>query len=59
MAEEDAPLSYRSAKKLANEKAEREREGLRREMAENAAKTERRVLRRLRDEDEYEQRRRG
>ena len=59
MTAEDLPLSYRAAKKLTNEKAEREREDIRRELITSAANTERRVLRKLRDEEEYEKRRKG
>jgi hypothetical protein len=56
---EDLPLSHRAAKRIAEERAERERAEIRRELGASAANTERRILRRLRDEEEYGKRRSG
>jgi hypothetical protein len=56
---EDMPLSHREAKRIAEERAESERAEIRRELGANAINTERRILRRLRDEEEYEKRRSG
>jgi hypothetical protein len=56
---EDLPLSHREAKRIAEERAERERAEIRRELGASAVNTERRILRRLRDEEEYEKRRSG
>lgn len=52
--------SFRApAKATMSEHSERERDDLRREISSDIARTERRITRKLRDEDEYEKRRRG
>jgi hypothetical protein len=56
---EDLPLSHREAKRVAEERAERERAEIRRELGATAVNTERRILRRLRDDEEYGKRRSG